>query len=96
MKHLKRFDNINEDHHYENMNGIVVIDDKDNKVIGFIVEPVDIEKKLYDIVLNFSDDVELNDLPSNLEPFSGDILINGNDLHHNTKITLRLQSAPMY
>lgn len=92
MKHLSKF---NENIDYKYNNGIAIIDDIENEIIGFIVEPNDIEKKLYEVSLHFSDDVEL-DIPPSLKLFDSDIIINGKDLHHETAIRIKLKSVSMY
>jgi hypothetical protein len=80
---------------YENTNGILVMDNIANEPIGFILEPINIEEKLYDLVLYFSDDCELN-IPSNLKPFDEDIIIKGKDLYHEKEIELVLKSISVY
>jgi len=86
---------LNEDRSYENKIGISVIDDSTGEVIGFIldVNSSDIRGKIYDICLEFSDDVELED--EDINNLEGDI-IRGRDLYNDRDIVLRLQRTTIY
>ncbi len=91
---IKKFENFTRVD-YKSNNGILIIDDINNEPIAFIVEPKDIEKQLYEISNIFSDDVEL-DIPSEINVFTADVIINGKDIYNEIDIRLRLKSIPMY
>ena len=94
LKNDKKFENFTRVD-YKSNNGILIIDDINNEPIAFVVEPKDIEKQLYEISNLFSDDVEL-DIPSEINVFTSDVIINGRDLYNEMDIKLRLKNIPMY
>ena len=91
---IKKFENFTRVD-YKSNNGILIIDDINNEPIALVVEPKDIEKQLYEISNHFSDDVEL-DIPSEINVFTADVIINGKDIYNKMDVRLRLTSIPMY